>query len=193
MPKQLAIESPLTNFDTLGPIAGKYLKKYFNKTSCDIYERNNKFFIGNKEAKIDNDDIIIDEKKYKGTSGLWELLTNNIPKDYSQDDLTNYGNILHSTNAMYRNFDSTQNNPRSSNSYKWKNIVGDIWKTRPLTIKEISDDPNELIKRFKILLSSKESGNTGVNDEMISIVNKLKNNLSPEEYKIMMSQAEEII
>ena len=40
-----------------------------------------KFYIGNKEAKIKENSIIIGEKEYAGTPGLWELIVAITPDD----------------------------------------------------------------------------------------------------------------
>ena len=37
------------------------------------------FFIGKDQIKINNDDIIIGDKLYRGTTGLRELITKNEP------------------------------------------------------------------------------------------------------------------
>ena len=40
-----------------------------------------KFYIGNKEAKIKESNIIIGNKEYAGTPGLWELIVAKSPDD----------------------------------------------------------------------------------------------------------------
>ena len=52
----------------LGPLASKYLDSYFNKSGSHAVDKtfgflreDNNFHIGNKEVKIDKDDIIIEE------------------------------------------------------------------------------------------------------------------------------------
>ena len=53
---------------------------------------------------MDNDDIIIDDEKFKGTSSLWELLTSRKPDDnkYTYDDYKNYTKLMLKTNALHR-------------------------------------------------------------------------------------------
>jgi hypothetical protein len=208
MPKQLALSSEALSqvLPTIGSTAANYLKTYLGKTTGDnkfgIYTKGDKFYIGNKEVKIADNDIIIGEERYKGTPGLWELITSKDPKNYSQEDKTSYSNILYSTNAMYVDYDSTKR-PSSSHGSKWKNILSDMWKSRPLAIKEIpsvstntqtlsSTDPNELVKRFALLLANKEAGHTGVNDEMMQIADQLYklNQINDEQYQTMINQAQ---
>ena len=42
------------------------------------------------DVKIDGDDFIIDEVKYKGTEGVWRLLTLKNPGTPSAEDLETY-------------------------------------------------------------------------------------------------------
>ena len=45
---------------------------------CEIGKGN--FYIGRKKATIDDNDIIIDDEKFEGTPGLWELLMSKQPE-----------------------------------------------------------------------------------------------------------------
>ena len=70
------------------------------------------------------------------------------------------------------------NKPRSSDSYKWKNILGDICKKRReyegSGVIVISRDPNTLLERLDLLLASQKAGHTGVGNELVSICDELK-------------------
>ncbi|KAK7590536.1 hypothetical protein V9T40_002149 [Parthenolecanium corni] len=73
-----------------------------------IRSENGNFFIGNTRVDIVGDDLIFETgKRYIGTKGLWELLTNTKPhKDnYKESDLNTYGEILVNTYAYKRNND----------------------------------------------------------------------------------------
>jgi len=64
----------------VGLIAGKYLTKLIGKkkkadeTFGPIGETGN-LRLGDAEFKTDGNDMIINGKRYKGTEGLWELVT----------------------------------------------------------------------------------------------------------------------
>ena len=47
-----------------------------------------------KEVKIENNNVILDGIEYRGTPGLWDLLMLNAPKNYKEDDLTEYLNLI---------------------------------------------------------------------------------------------------
>ena len=55
-------------------IAEQYLRKFASKSGTDktfgLRDKDGKFYIGNKEAKIKENDIIVRDKEYAGTPGL---------------------------------------------------------------------------------------------------------------------------
>ena len=124
------------------------------------------------------------------------------PEQYSSVDFVNYGNLLLQTNAIHRNNDPNNPNPKSSKSYKWKNFIKPIWEHyKPKTSEKrrrkhqedpiegtgiiIPSDPNALLERLDLLLASQEAGHTGVVNELVSICDELKRQkvINADEYK----------
>ena len=110
-----------------------------------IWRDNEKFNIGNEKNKVitDCNDLIINDEKYKGTEGLWILLTNTnkdkLDKEtyttwwtnknnFTEQDLSSYKEILITTDTIYQNNDPSTNIPKSSGGKKWKDLVSKIWK-----------------------------------------------------------------
>lgn len=97
--------------------------------------RSSNHTIGNRNIKIswDNEDIIIhkhlsntlEEKRYKLTKGLAQLLTLEEPKTFTQDDYEKYSDILIYSDAITETVRKAY--PRSSAGYKWVNVVRPIW------------------------------------------------------------------
>ncbi|ELU13790.1 hypothetical protein CAPTEDRAFT_66123, partial [Capitella teleta] len=108
-----------------------------------------------------DENIIVGEKEYKGTPGLWELIVMKAPKDgdYTQDDYNNYAEILINTNALRKGKSSSPNGVTSS--------------PNPTAV-VIPSDPNALLERLDLLMASKAAGNTGVRNELVSICDELK-------------------
>ena len=122
-----------------GSLAEEYRRRYALRdqdidTEFGIkFLENGQAVIGNTPITIQGDDIVIGGEVYDGTEGLWGLLTekrkeNLMQVPYSEDDWANYFGILKKTNALRQNFDPNSTHPRSSNSWKWKNILGTLWK-----------------------------------------------------------------
>lgn len=176
-----------TPLKTLGVLASEYLGNYLSKTNLTdttygIRREGNKFYIGNKEIEILNDDIIIEDKTYKGTVGLWELLTLKEPNNYIKDDLDTYKNILETTNAHLKGY--KHGAAIASNKHtKYTTIIRPLFKITGGGIRRVSgnkidyiywDDPNELVNRLRLLWLSKQAGNSGVDNEINSIVEELR-------------------
>ena len=161
-----------------------------------------KFDIGNKKAKIIENNIIIGEKEYAGTPGLWELIVATTPVDniFTNGDYDNYAEIMHSTNALKRNNDASEAKPKANKSCKWKHILKSIWDKKDLykgngLIPSVPAiilpcDHITLVERLYILMASKAAGNTGVRNELVSVCDELlrQNLIDIHKYKIIMLQ-----
>ena len=221
-----SIEFKASDIINFGPLAVNALLEAFTKKSIDfsfgIYTKDGKFKIGNKKINIEDNDIMVldDEdnilKTFEGTPGFWELITSKEPKKYTEEDLNKYQQLVILTDTAYRSNDPNLNKPKSSGSYKWKNIISPIWeaikeqKKAEVEYNEFEEpddpqpgtsgvipgsglflpsDPNALIDRFDLLFSSKKAGHTGVMNEIISILDELKRQgvIKTNEYKKLNS------
>ena len=129
----------------IGPIARKYIQSNLGRatTKAGLYSEDDNLKIGYRPVKIENDDIIIGDTPFKGTVGLWKLITSkDIPEktEYKAEDLADYITIMHITKATY-----DKNNKR----------VGG------------NDKMNKLIKPLVKALEEDESG-----DKLITEINK---------------------
>jgi hypothetical protein len=190
-----------------GDIASKYmnsLKAGDTDTTFGIHTKDGQqpgtFFIGNKQVQIAGNDLIIKDKMYEGTEGLWNLIMNKEIEEesFTQEDWDNYKDIMRSTNALYK---SNLIHPKSSKSDKWKSILSHIWEEidpkkskkgnglakKPATANIIFLPCNAtaLFDRFELLFASKQAGNTGLRNELVAICDELKRvgQLTDNEYK----------
>ena len=94
-------------------------------------------------------------------------------KNFTKEDYENYANLMVETNALYRDNNPDNKRPKSSKSYKWNNILQDIWDNRKgyegSGVVVIPSNPNALLERLDLLLASQEAGYTGVRNELVSI------------------------
>lgn len=179
-----------------------YIKELYkrNKNYDDTYgvrfdDKTNKLYIGNTELRIGtNAGIGVGKKMYTGSKGLYDLLFLKNPKDYNDNDLSDYKEILETSSAHKRNYNpaSQFNGSRSS---KYTNIIkplfndGDSLETKPPTGSGISnmiynekpieyvywDDVNELVDRLRLLNASKLAGNSDSHDnEILAIISELR-------------------
>ena len=205
----------------LGSIAVNNLKRYFKPNEGDlstgIRDKDGSFYIGSEPVRIRDNNIIIDNTEYTGTSGLWNLLTSkNIPdkSEYTPEDLVNYSYIMVKTNTarnkynprgQYRGGNNRKmnelikpfvrelENDNTDNKINFTNKVLEHFKlvdeNEGEGLKILPSDPNALIDRFDLLFSSKKARHTGVRNEIVSILDELKRQgvLKTNEYKKLNS------
>jgi len=144
--------------------------------------------------------IIIDKEKWNLTPGLFQLLFHTKPAHYSNLNLKNYRDILLRTNAHKREYQNSSQ-VKGSKSFKYQHIVKNLFKPKTQligkgfllttqtaaaaapTTKSYSkedrgykywNDPNELIERLRLLLASESAGNTNHKNEIIYIIEELR-------------------
>lgn len=159
-----------------------------------------KLMIGSTRMAIDDQEIIVGNNKYENTPGLRELLLKKTPELdlITEEDKKNYKSILLATNAHRRDYDATK--PIKANKgLKYTQIIKPLFikLSRNVATSESDpekegyglpitkklnknvdyiywDDPNELVDRLKLLIASRDAGNTGLDNEIISIIEELK-------------------
>ena len=119
--------------ESVGEIARHYLNKQYRDTTFGIrkkiIENEKHHFIGKTHVIIKDNDITIakDGDKFKGTDGLWKLITLREPVDFNKEDKDEYERLMIKTNVIHHDDDPKNPHPKSSDSYKWKKIIGPIW------------------------------------------------------------------
>ena len=80
----------------MGDIAEDYLRKFATVSGADktfgLRDKDGRFYIGIKEAKIRENNIIVGDKECTSTPGLWELVVARSPDDkiFTNGDYVNY-------------------------------------------------------------------------------------------------------
>ena len=181
----------------IGDIAESYLRKFTTKAEADrtyrLYDRKGEFYIGNKPVVIKENNIVVENEENEGTPGLWELIVSKEPKGFTEEDYNNYAKLMVKTNALHVDYNPEKKKPKSNRSYKWTNILSDIWynqkKYEGKGVIVIPSDPNTLLERLDLLLASQKAGHTGVGNELVSICDELKRQgvLDAETYKKLNS------
>ena len=103
----------------IGDIAEQYLRKFSTVSGADktfgLRDKDGKFYIGTKKAKIKENNIIVGNKEYAGTPGLWELIVARSADDtiFTNGDYDNYAEIMHSTR---KNNDESETKPKANKS-----------------------------------------------------------------------------
>ena len=131
-PIPLAIEDIKYKTLRLGVLANRYLKipsiLYDHAYGIKPVEGSTNFRLGRMDVQIEGDDFIIDEEKYKGTEGVWRLLTLKNPGSPSLDDLDTYKKMMTKTKAFLL---EGQDRVKCTRGNKYKTIIkpiADEWK-----------------------------------------------------------------
>ena len=171
-------------------IGTKYLQRA-NDKKFGIYfdEDEERPKIGSQPITFDRDDIILINlnKRYKGTEGLWRLLTRNdyFEKEdmYTDEDWNNYKEILIATNSLYQNNDPKTGKPKSSAGRKYVGMIKQIWRELKSKdgsgLAEYNENPieykyvnnlHELIKRLSYIHAQENAGNNNFHNEKLALV-----------------------
>jgi hypothetical protein len=119
-----------------GALASPYLTPYlYNRRFLDKVfgirreETDGTFMIGNSSVTLDDrGNIIIQGKQYRGTPGLWELLTRKNVKHsiITTQDLKTYKRILELTSGHLENHDPS-GNIKTTRGTKFKEVVAKLF------------------------------------------------------------------
>ena len=177
----------------LGELAKEGLTRYFHKQGDKTFGLKTgpgqTWSMGDEKVIIQGDDLVIGDITYKGTPGLWDLITNKEPQPlhtYPREDQINYAAILRATDAMYSRNKQTGEKlagPAATKSAKYKSVIKPIWsdkdQTKYDTARSFSGsglcDPNDMVSRLQLLMAAKEAGNSSVamRNEATGIIDKL--------------------
>ncbi|KAK5648770.1 hypothetical protein RI129_003662 [Pyrocoelia pectoralis] len=143
-----------------------------------------KWTMGNTPVDIQGDDLIINGVRYKGTEGLYELIIMNEPDPHliTEQDEANYRQIVIGTNAARRSYNPGEQ-LRGTRSRKYTQIIKPLLVAasgrglfkelgRPVEFK-YWNSVHELIRELEVLWAEKMAGNTGLVNDIISIVEEL--------------------
>ena len=139
--------------------------------------KNGDIFLGDKEIKFTRNTIVIERTAYPSSSGLIQLIFLKNPRIYTDNDLKIYKSILIQT-SVHLTTDGSK--IKNTSCKKYHNIIiklfpsgGELFMKLQKNNLVYWNDPNELVDRLRLLLSSKAAGNTSVSNEIISIFEEL--------------------
>ena len=120
--------------ENVGPVASPYLMPYVYKrrfldTQYGVRKEGDTFMIGDSQVLVDTSgDITIKDRLFRGTQGLWELLTrkNVNTEAVTKDDLKSYKKILTMTNAHLAQY-QPDGNINITRGKKFRGIIAPLF------------------------------------------------------------------
>lgn len=180
--------------NNIGPNISPYLRLLdgdISDTTYGVKWYDDGYKIGDHSVRFDGNNFVIGNERYPATDGLLELVFTKTPdpNTFNDNDLTTYKAILEKTRAHLKSDGKINSNSGS----KYNNIIKNLFppkgkkrgkgmQTRYAPYMKLSsasidyrywDDPNELVVRLRLLIASKQAGNTGHDSEIISILEEL--------------------
>lgn len=129
------LQKSMEEYEGIGPLFKPYLLKVTNSDTKDMDDRygirilpTGGMVVGNAQASIDGNNIIVNNKMYVGTPGLFQLLFLKKPTMYTEDDLEKYRDILNRSQAHKQQF-SYEKNISASKGWKYNNIIAPLFSS----------------------------------------------------------------
>jgi hypothetical protein len=169
----------------------------FDNVPFGVRTERGRLMLGSSSVHLTNKKLQVNGRILNLTPGLKELLLKKVPdlRVITDEDKHNYKILLVETNAHRRDFNPNKQ-IKSNKGKKYLHIIKPLFKlTKPRTnstesctkgkglpiLKNVKkdtnyvywDDPNELVDRLKLLIASRDAGNTGLDNEIISIIEEL--------------------
>lgn len=166
----------------------------FQDIPFGIRKEQGKCMMGSVKVSVSPETVTLSGQAYKRTDGLNELLFKKVPNLnlVTENDKKIYKVMLLETNAHRRDY-SPSKPIKSNKGKKYLQIIKPLFTLQknieakgaglhePMLKKMKNsvdlvywDDPNELVERLKLLIASQDAGNTGVNNEIIAIIEELR-------------------
>jgi uncharacterized phage infection (PIP) family protein YhgE len=179
--------------DQLDPELRPYIERVYSGRTTQIDQiygvrlSGRYWLLGSEIIDFRDGNVFVNDKYYKGSKGLYELLFASNPKNsiYNKNDLDTYKKILVETNAHRRTYSSHK--PINANrSAKYANIIGPLFpaKSRKSTGFGLIDalkptyhyysDINEIVDRLRLLHASRAAGNDSHSNEINSIESEMR-------------------
>lgn len=190
-PNEEATAIAAHNIHKFTEVLQEYVSNFWGKSSkIDVvygpkYDSvTGRWYLGMKILEFNaKGEVIVDGQKFRGTKGLYNLIFYKDPEPYSSRDLASYKSILDISFAHR----DTLNRLKQSGLRKYTEIIRPLYKSSSTSGDGLKmmynnknteyvywDDINELVDRLKLLIASKDAGNTSHNNEIVAIINELK-------------------
>ena len=129
----------------------------------------------------------VGNESFAGTVGLYELIFKNKPQNVQESDEQNYSRIMQLTGLHLNSLGHVKGNRGG----KYKNFICRLKSTASEPVEKSGarlqakqsqapaqyvywDDPNELVERLELLVSERDAGHIGLDNEILSILEELQ-------------------
>ena len=192
------------NSTQVGSLGARYMRELITSNDNDLsygprfQPETSKYTLGKLPFEVDEvkDIIHVGDKTFPGSVGLYELIFKARPKNVGDADKRTYAKIMQLSGLHLNNLDRIKSNKGEKYMKYIKNLrsldtndetifheamdgsfsggqLRAIHGNQPIRF-VYWDDPNELVERLELLISEREAGHGGLDNEIISILEELK-------------------
>ena len=177
--------------ESYGPMGQEYIAALFRSNDGSIEPKyapicdQDEWKLGTASFLItEKDEIVVGDKRYPASRGLFELIFKKVPKDFSDEDRGHYKEILE-TSRVHLSAKTGRPLPQHAATSKWKRVIrppldntqigGGGVRYRPYSA-ELFDyshwhDPNALAHRLQVLVGERDAVNRSVEFEITTLIN----------------------
>ena len=181
--------------ENLGVLGKRYFSGLIDDVSGQydnvygVYLTENNWKLGSHNMRpLRDDTLVIGDKSFSGSEGLYELIFKSKPEKskITDSDIRAYTQILDYTSAHRRQHEPS-GRVKSNTGFKYKNFIKPIYNGDTVklgsgfvSLSEIEphytywNDPNELVERLVLLIASRNCGNSSHDSEIASIEAELR-------------------
>ena len=149
-----------------------------------VKDNDNEFMMGRKKVEFVNESTIkVEETLYELTKGLWSLINDNKPKEYTDKDLETYTRLVKQTDVI--NYpQNTDDNSRPRSTKKYRTILRSMEEKQPRKrvrnsisgsgMNFLPSDINSLKEKLQLLLGEYAAGNKTTRNQIVAILDNLR-------------------
>ena len=147
-----------------------------------------KILMGKKEIHLNENKIIVDDTEYECTPGLWSLINDKTPREYTEKDLDVYVALVRQTDVInHPNNVNERSRPKTTNKYKnyLKIIAEQEGGVEGVGIVNfLPTDINSLMQKLQLLVGEFAAGNKTTRNQIVAILDDLqrRNKISQRDY-----------
>ena len=178
------------------PAIDTYLNLKTNKDRYyGIQKKGDKYVMGDAFVEINDNNIIVNGREFKGTPGLWQLIMLNIPEKYTKEDAIKYEDLVEATQVIFNPL-TQKDTDKPETTRKYTEILKEMRKSYeeeeeagPTEEKQEEEEEKEekgegirylpgnkegLLQRLRLLFAEREAGNTvSTTEEIVGVLDEL--------------------
>ena len=109
-----------------------------------IQKKGDGYVMGDSNVVIDTDsNIIVNDQRFKGTPGLWQLIMLNKPRELTKEDLARYDDLVETTQVIFNPL-ITSKHDKPKMTVKYKEFLKEMEEAYEVETKTVEAKPEDI-------------------------------------------------